>query len=110
MPEEEKHIKLNKLFFGSLLAAALLPACVVVPDRQYDYVMAPALPMRVELDLVPYFYGGFYYLYYPHDNHWIYSRSRTGPWNVLPRDRYPSEIRYKDHDRHDDRDRDRDRR
>jgi len=56
---------------------------------------------------VPYFYGGFYYLYYPHDKHWIYSRSRTGPWNVLPRDRYPSEIRYKDYDRHDDRDRDR---
>jgi hypothetical protein len=33
MPQEEKHMKLNKLFFGSLLAAALLPACVVVPDR-----------------------------------------------------------------------------
>lgn len=102
-------MKLNTLFFGALLAAALLPACVVAPDRHYDYVVAPALPMHVELELVPYFYGGFYYLYYPHDNRWIYSRSRTGPWSVLPRDRHPSEIRYKDRDRYDDRDRDRDR-
>jgi hypothetical protein len=37
------------------------------------------------------------------------SKLRKSAPALLPRDRYPSEIRYKDYDRHYDRDRDRDR-
>lgn len=95
--------------YAALLAALLLPACVVAPAHSPDYVVAPALPVIVELDVVPYYRGGFYYFYHHHDNRWSYSRSRTGPWKALPRDRYPREIRYKDRERDWDRGRDRDR-
>ncbi len=98
---------MNKRLCGPLLAAVLLPACVVAPAPGPDYyVVAPPLPVRVELDVAPYFYGGYYYFYYPHDNRWSYSRERAGPWKELPRDRYPKEIRYKDRDHDRDRDRD----
>lgn len=99
-----------------LTAALLLAGCVVAPaDRDYDVVVAPALPVIVEFDVYPYYHhGGFYYYYHDHDRVWRYSRHKTGPWKELPRDRYPREVRYKsrydDDDRYDrDRDRDRDR-
>lgn len=92
-----------------LLAALLLSACVVTPADGPDYVVAPALPVIVELDIVPYHHGGYYYYYHHHDHRWTYSKSRNGPWMELPRDRYPREIRYKDRDRDRERDRDRDR-
>jgi hypothetical protein len=100
---QENEMTLHRMLYGPLLAVALLPACVVAPAHG-PYVVAPALPVMVELDVVPYFYGGFYYTYHPRDQHWRYSRSRTGPWIELPRDRYPREIRYKDRDRDRDRD------
>jgi len=96
----------HKMLYGPLLAALLLPACVVVPANGPDYVVAPALPVIVELDVAPYFHGGFYYHYHHQDRRWSYSRSKTGPWKELPRDRYPREIRYKDHDQDRGRDRD----
>ena len=100
---------MHRTFYIALLAALLLPACVVTPaDRGPDYVVAPALPLIVELGVEPYyFHGGFYYYYQDRDHRWSYSRARTGPWRDLPRDRYPREIRYKDRDGRD-RDRDRD--
>ena len=106
-----------RMLYGPLLAATLLSACVVGPARGPDYAVAPALPVIVELDLVPYYHGGFYYHYYQRDNRWAYSRSQNGPWSELPRDRYPREVKYKDRgrdwdrgrDRGRDRDRDRDR-
>lgn len=95
------------------LTALLLSACVVTPvDR---VVVAPALPVIVELDVEPYYYQHGYYYYYD-SNHWRYSNSRSGPWAELPRSHYPKETKYKgrgdgrgrdkghDHD-HDRRDR-----
>ena len=91
-----------RMLFVVLPAALLLSACVVAPaGRGPAYVVAPALPLIVELGAEPYYYrSGF--VYYYHDNRWKYSRSRKGPWMVLPRDRYPREVRYRGHgDRHD---------
>lgn len=101
---------MDKRLFAPLLATLLLPACVVAPAHGPDYVVAPALPVIVELDVVPYYYGGYYYYYHHRDRSWSYARSRNGPWKVLPPDRYPREIRYKERERERERERDRDRR
>jgi hypothetical protein len=108
MPNQENDM--HKTLYAALFAALLPTACYVVPtDRGDNYVIAPALPVVVELGVEPYYYhSGFYYYYHDQDRRWNYSRARTGPWKELPRDRYPREIRYKDRDR--DRDWDRDRR
>lgn len=93
---------MRKMLYVALLAALLPTACYVVPaDHDRGYVVAPALPVVVELGLEPYyFHSGFYY-YYNNDRRWNYSRARTGPWKELPRDRYPREIRFKDRDGRD---------
>lgn len=106
------------MLIAAPLLAILLTACVVAPaDRGYGYgqvVVAPALPLVVEIGPEPYyFYGGFHYFY--HDDRWSYSRSRSGPWSDLPRSHYPREIRRRggfdgpgrgpDRDRRDGRDR-----
>lgn len=96
---------MHRMLVVPLLAAALLPACYVVPTHRGDYVVAPALPPIVEIDVEPYYYKGHYYYYHQRDRSWSYSRARTGPWMELPRDRYPREIRYKERDRGRDRDR-----
>lgn len=94
---------MRKTLLAALFAALLPAACYVVPaDRRDDYVVAPALPVIVELGVEPYyFHGGFYY-FYDHE-HWRYSRDRAGPWRDLPRDRYPREIRFRDRDAPHDR-------
>lgn len=106
---------MQKRLVAVLLAALLPTACYVVPaDRGPGYVVAPALPVVVELGVEPYYYhSGFYYYY--NNSRWSYSHDKAGPWKELPRDRYPREVRHKnhdgrdrDHDRDDDRDRDRD--
>ena len=104
---------MHRMPYAVLLAALLLTGCVVAPaDHDAGWVVAPALPVVVELGVEPYyFHNGFYYYY--HNQRWSYSHERTGPWRELPRDRYPREIRYKDRDGrdrgHDDGDRDRER-
>lgn len=109
---------MNRIVNAALLSALILTGCVVATgDRDHDVVVAPALPMIVEFDVEPiYFYRGFYYHYNEHDHIWRYSRYERGPWNNLPRDRYPKEVRYKhrddrggDHHRERDHDRDHDR-
>jgi hypothetical protein len=126
------------MLYAALLAAPLLTACYVTPehrspsydrspDYDYGYVVAPALPVVVELGVEPYYYHNGFYYYYTSDRRWSYSNARTGPWRVLPPDRHPREIRFKgrdgryrdyqdwdrerehDHDRDRDWDRDRDR-
>jgi len=105
---------MQKIRYLALPAALLLTACYVAPvDRGPGYVVAPALPVVVELGVEPYYYHGGYYYYY-NDRRWTYSHAKTGPWRELPRDRYPREIKYKgrdgrDRDRDGDRGRDRDR-
>ena len=102
---------MHRMPYAVLLAALLLTGCVVAPaDRDAGWVVAPALPVVVELGVEPYyFHNGFYYYY--HNQLWSYSHERTGPWRELPRDRYPREIRYRDRDGrdrgHDGGDRDR---
>jgi hypothetical protein len=103
-----RRIDMNKMLIIAPLTVLVLSACVVTPaDR---VVVAPPLPVIVELDTEPYYhYRGYYYYY---DNqYWRYSTSRSGPWVELPRSHYPKETRFKGHrhgrDRHDD---DRDRR
>ena len=100
---------MRRMSYATLLAALLLTGCVVAPvDYDYGVVVAPRLPVVVELGVEPYYsYGGFYYYY--HDRLWRYSKDRNGPWRYLPMDHYPREIRYRDHDRDRDRDRDRER-
>lgn len=106
---------------AALAATVMLGACVVAPaGRGGGVVVAPPLPVVVELGFEPFYYhDGFHYHY---DNRrWRYARSRSGPWVELPRDRYPRETRFRgrsdrgdrddrrdrDEDRRDDRDRDR---
>ena len=90
----------------ALLAGGLLFAGCAVGTGYYgeEYYVAPALPSVVILDTEPYyFHEGYHYRY--QGNAWFYSRSRSGPWRELPRDRYPKETRFKGRDRGEDRDR-----
>lgn len=98
------------------LTALILSACVVEPVGMHSrqrVVVAPALPVIVELGVEPYYYHSGYHYYY-NNNSWSYSNSRSGPWTVLPRSHYPKETRYKGHadgrGRGQDRGSDRDRR
>ena len=76
------------------LAAFLLSACVVAPaDHGPGVVLAPALPLIVELDVEPFYYQRGYHYYYS-NNSWRYSNSRSGPWTDLPRSHYPKETRF----------------
>lgn len=75
------------------VTAIVLSACVVGPA--YDgsgVVVAPALPLIVELGVEPYYYHGGYHYFYGNDR-WSYSHSRSGPWMDLPRSHYPREVR-----------------
>lgn len=99
---------MRKMLYAALLATPLLTACIVAPAHHgHEVVVVPALPVIVELGVEPYYFqSGFYYYY--NNARWSYSRSRSGPWVDLPRDRYPREVRYKDRrdNRRDDRYRD----
>lgn len=112
---------MKRILISTIIMGSLLTACTVMPvGGGYGYgpdsvVIAPLLPSIVVLEAEPYyFHSGFYYHY--NDNRWFYSKSKSGPWADLPRDRYPKEVRFKgrerqrgrDHDnrRRDDRDRD----
>jgi hypothetical protein len=88
---------MNRMLYVALLTAPLLTACIVEPaNRGPGFIVAPALPLIVELGAEPYYYQSGYHYYY-HNDRWSYSNARTGPWIDLPRDRYPREIRYRDH-------------
>jgi hypothetical protein len=92
---------MNKKFYIAPLMALVLASCMVVPTRHGpELVVAPALPLVVELGVEPYyFYQGYYYYY--NNNNWSYSNAKSGPWTDLPRDRYPREVRH--HGHHDNR-------
>lgn len=103
---------MKRILISTLIAGALLTACVVVPGGRGGHhsggvIIAPLLPPVVVLDVEPYyFYSDFHYHYL--NGRWYYSKSRRGPWAELPRDRYPREVRFKKHDRRQDRYRDHD--
>ena len=84
---------MNRMLILAPLTALLLTACVVAPDHHGPgFVVAPALPLIVELGVEPYYYQSGYYYYYNNDR-WSYSTSRSGPWMDLPRSHYPREVR-----------------
>jgi hypothetical protein len=84
-----------KLLVVAPLAALMLTACVVRPvGHGPGMVVAPALPMVVELGVEPYYFHGGYHYYYNNDR-WGYASSRSGPWVDLPRNHYPRETRYR---------------
>jgi len=93
---------MSRIFYLAPVTALLLTACVVAPESQGPgFVVAPALPLVVELGAEPYYFQNGYYYYY-HDQRWGYSNAKTGPWRDLPRDHYPREVRYRDHYDHGD--------
>jgi len=90
-----KRISVAVLLAVFLFAGFLFAGCVVAPGhRGSGVVVVPALPSVVVLESEPYYYHGGYHYFYQNDR-WSYSRSRSGPWVELPRDRYPKETRFK---------------
>jgi hypothetical protein len=85
---------MKKMLMIVPLTALLLSACIVAPPQPPRVVMAPALPVIVELHAEPYYYQHGYYYYYD-NNYWRYSDSRSGPWTDLPRSHYPKETKFK---------------
>ncbi len=84
------------------LTALMLTACMITPvGHGRGVVVAPALPLVVELGVEPYYVHGGYHYYYNNDR-WGYATSRSVPWADLPRNHYPRETRYRGRaDRHD---------
>lgn len=87
---------MRKFLMVELLAAGLLAGCMVGPGPRGSgaVVVVPALPSIVVLETEPYYQQGGYFYFYRGDS-WSYSRSKSGPWVELPRDRYPREVKYK---------------
>lgn len=72
----------------------LFAGCAVTTGYHGEAVIVPALPSVVVLETEPYYFHSGYHYHYQNDR-WLYSRSRSGPWVELPRDRYPKEVRFK---------------
>ncbi|MBN1665387.1 MAG: hypothetical protein JW943_17460 [Deltaproteobacteria bacterium] len=97
---------MKKLWFTLLVSVLLsvsvlwLTGCMMAAGPHgTSIVIAPPLPLVVELEEPYYVHSGYHY--YHNNDRWYYSRSQGGPWIDLPRDRYPKEVRYKGrgHDR-----------
>ena len=69
-----------------------LTSCVAtVGPRGTHVAIAPPLPAVVEISGPYYVHAG--YRYYYHGRRWYYAPARGKHWIVLPRDRYPREVR-----------------
>jgi hypothetical protein len=105
-----RRMEMYRILIAAPLMALLLAACIVTPAHHGSgVVVAPALPVVVEIGVEPYYYQDGYHYYY-NNNRWSYSNSRSGPWTDLPRSHYPKEVKHKkdgDHDRGKGKDRDR---
>jgi hypothetical protein len=79
----------------TLIAAFFVTGCTIgfEGDGAGGLVIAPALPVIVQLDVDHSYYQNGYY-YSRRGNSWYYSQSRDGSWSRLPRDRYPMEVHY----------------
>jgi len=90
---------MKRILFLTFVAVSFLTACAVVPEGQHSHrsggvIVAPVLPSVVILGIEPfYFYSDFHY-HYARDG-WYYSKSRSGPWFKLPRNRYPKKVKFK---------------
>jgi hypothetical protein len=86
---------MSRMLIIAPLTALLLSACVVGPaGHGPGMVVAPPLPLILQLDVEPYYFQHGYYYHY-NNNSWRYSNSRSGPWADLPRSHYPKETRFK---------------
>ncbi|MBK7473062.1 MAG: hypothetical protein IPI73_23005 [Betaproteobacteria bacterium] len=84
---------MRRLLIVAPLAALLLTGCVVMPAGPGPgFVVAPPLPLILELGVEPFYFQHGYHYYY-NNNRWSYSNSRSGPWADLPRSHYPREVR-----------------
>jgi hypothetical protein len=96
---------MKRFLVVEMLAITLVAGCMVGPgpngstELGVGLVVVPALPSVVVLEAEPYYQHADYYYYYQGDR-WSYSRSRSGPWTDLPRDRYPKEVKYKNQGNH----------
>ena len=85
---------MKKLLLTLIFAAFMCVSCAAtVGPHGASIAIGPPLPHTVELVDPYYAYGGYHYYY--NNDRWYYSQSRGGPWIDLPRDRYPSEVRFK---------------
>ena len=86
----------TKAVLAGLVVPFVFAGCLVVPGpRGEPVVLVPRLPRIVVLGAEPYYvHRGYQYQY--RDGGWYYSHSRGGPWEALPKDRYPKEVRFKD--------------
>ena len=90
----------NWMLAGVIVPVVFVAGCLVAPPeahvRPAPVLFAPPLPSVVVFDTEQPYYvqEGFHYHY--QNDRWYYSRSRSGPWTSLPRDRYPREVRYHD--------------
>jgi hypothetical protein len=105
---------MKRILISMLIAVSLLAACVILPAGRRGHgsggvVIAPFLPPVVVLGAEPYYFYSDFHYHYTNDR-WYYSKSRSGPWAELPRNRYPKEVRFKGKDRNQNRDRDHDNR
>ncbi|MDA8169030.1 MAG: hypothetical protein M0Z59_04935 [Nitrospiraceae bacterium] len=101
-----------------VIAFALVSACTYAPPKPVYYQSRYIEPMPAGLMVGPpiveknpaqevkkkmralppvilifgrslYFYSGLYYYYW--DKDWFYSMNRTGPWYILPKEKFPTE-------------------
>ena len=96
---KQEGIMKKAVFFA--LSAMLVAGCALGFNRHGDLVIVPTLPTTIEIEAdQPYYQDGYYYSY--RNEVWFYSSSQGGPWNRLPRDHYPREVRYRGHEEHRD--------
>ena len=76
-----------------ILGMLLLASCMAsVGPHGAQVAIAPPLPPLVELATPYYAHAG--YRYYYNANRWYYAPSKNERWIVLPKDRWPREVRF----------------
>jgi|GEM_PF-1578397 len=90
----------NWMVAGVIVPVVFVAGCLVTPPeahvRTVPLLLAPPLPPVVVFETEqPYYVQEGYHYHYLNDR-WYYARSRSGPWTILPRDRCPREVRYRD--------------
>ena len=85
----------NWMLAGVIIPVVFMSGCLVAPNpHPRAVVIAPPLPPIVVFETEPYYVQQGYHYHYQ-NNGWYYSRSRSGPWTILPNDRCPREVRYR---------------
>lgn len=92
---------MKRVLLTIVVSVLLIAGCLVPPGHRGRGSASgsitfevPALPTIVVLEEEPYYHHGGYVYFYQGDR-WTYSKSKNGPWNELPRDRYPKEVKHK---------------